>query len=132
MVDRDDDVRIGIRTSAITFGRLDVAAVMMCYAAMLAILVYVGFAEGLAWPYYAGLAVAAAMMGYHFTLIRGRSREGCFKAFLHNNWVGGAIFAGILAAYAATGAWPVTAAGGAPESVNSLPLPAGSPLPIRP
>jgi 4-hydroxybenzoate polyprenyltransferase len=132
MVDRDDDVRIGIKTSALTFGRFDVAAVMACYAGMLAILAYIGFAEGLAWPYYAGLAVAAAMMGYHYTLIRGRSRAGCFKAFLHNNWVGGAIFAGILAAYAATGAWPVTAAGGAPQTANSLPLPAGSPFTIRP
>jgi 4-hydroxybenzoate polyprenyltransferase len=132
MVDRDDDVRIGIKTSAITFGRFDVAAVMACYAAMLAILAYVGFAEGLAWPYYAGLAVATAMMGYHYTLIRDRSREGCFKAFLHNNWVGGAIFAGILAAYASTGAWPVVAPGGAPETVNSEQLPAGSPFTNRP
>ena len=132
MVDRDDDVRIGIKTSALTFGRFDVAAVMACYAGMLAILAYVGFAEGLAWPYYAGLAVAAAMMGYHYTLIRGRSREGCFKAFLHNNWVGGAIFAGILAAYASTGAWPVAAAGGEPQTVNSERLPAGSPFTIRP
>jgi 4-hydroxybenzoate polyprenyltransferase len=132
MVDRDDDVRIGIRTSAITFGRLDVAAVMACYAAMLAILAYVGFAAGLAWPYYAGLAVAAAMMGYHYTLIRGRSRAGCFKAFLHNNWVGGAIFAGILAAYASTGAWPVTGAGGDRQTVNSEQLPAGSPFTPRP
>ena len=132
MVDRDDDVRIGIKTAAITFGRFDVAAVMTCYAAMLAILAYVGLAEGLAWPYHAGLAIAAAMMGYHYTLIRGRSREGCFKAFLHNNWVGGAIFAGILASYASAGAWPVTAAGGEPQTVNSKPLPADSPFTIRP
>ena len=132
MVDRDDDIRIGIRTSALTFGRFDVAAVMACYAGMLAILAYIGVAEGLAWPYYAGLAVAAAMMGYHYTLIRGRSRAGCFKAFLHNNWVGGAIFAGILAAYASTGAWPVTAAGGEPQTVNSKQVPAGSPFTIRP
>ena len=69
------------------------------HIAMLAILAYVGFAAGLAWPYYAGLAVAAAMMGYHYTLIRGRTREGCFRAFRHNNWVGLAIFAGIVASY---------------------------------
>jgi 4-hydroxybenzoate polyprenyltransferase len=106
MVDRNDDVRIGIRTSALTFGRFDVAAVMACYAATLAILAYIGVREGLAWPYYAGLAVAAGMMAYHYALIRGRGREGCFKAFLHNNWVGGAIFAGILGAYAWAGAWP--------------------------
>jgi len=106
MVDRDDDLKIGIRTSAITFGRHDVAAVMLCYAATLAILAYVGVHEGLAWPYYAGLVVAAGMMLYHYRLIRDRSREGCFRAFLHNNWVGGAVFAGIAAAYALRGAWP--------------------------
>jgi 4-hydroxybenzoate polyprenyltransferase len=109
MVDRDDDVRIGIRTSAITFGPFDVAGVMVCYAVMLGILAYVGHREGLGWPYYGGLVVAAAMMGYHYLLIRDRSRAGCFRAFLHNNWVGGAIFAGILAAYAAAGAWPGSA-----------------------
>lgn len=112
MVDRNDDVRIGIKTSAITFGRFDVAAVMVCYAAMLAILTYVGVREGLAWPYYVGLAVAAGMMGYHYLLIRGRGRDGCFKAFLHNNWVGGAIFAGIFAAYAWVGRWPYLSVGG--------------------
>jgi 4-hydroxybenzoate polyprenyltransferase len=106
MVDRDDDLKIGIRTAAITFGRRDVAAVMVCYGATLGILAYVGMHERLAWPYYAGLAVAGGMMLYHYRLIRGRSREGCFKAFLHNNWVGGAIFAGIVAAYGLRGAWP--------------------------
>ncbi len=111
MVDRDDDVRIGIRTSAITFGRFDVAGVMVSYAVMLGILAYVGHHERLGWPYYAGLVVAAGMMGYHYLLIRGRSRAGCFRAFLHNNWVGGAIFAGILLAYLAAGAWPGTSAG---------------------
>jgi 4-hydroxybenzoate polyprenyltransferase len=106
MVDRDDDVKLGIRTSAILFGRYDVAAVMICYAATLAILAWIGMYERLGLAYYAGLAVAAAMMGYHYTLIRDRTREGCFKAFLHNNWVGAAIFAGIVAAYTLAGAWP--------------------------
>jgi len=106
MVDRDDDVKVGIRTSAILFGRHDVAAVMTCYAATLAILVWVGMYEKLTWPYYAGLVAAGALMGYHYTLIRGRTREGCFKAFLHNNWVGAAIFAGIVAAYGLGGQWP--------------------------
>jgi len=100
MVDRDDDARIGIRTSALTLGRYDVAAVMASYAAMLAILAGIGATRHLGWPYYAGLALAAAMMGYHFRLIRGRTREGCFKAFQHNNWVGAAVFGGIVAAYA--------------------------------
>ena len=58
----------------------------------------------LGWPFYAGLAAAGAMMVYHWFLIRGRSRDGCFKAFMHNNWVGGAIFAGIVVSYAI--GWP--------------------------
>ncbi len=106
MVDRDDDLKIGLRTAAITLGRYDVAGVMVCYGATLALLAYVGVRERLAWPYYAGLAVAAAMMAYHYGLIRSRSREGCFRAFLHNSWVGAAIFAGIVAAYGLDGAWP--------------------------
>jgi len=100
MVDREDDRKIGIRTAALTLGRFDVAAVMVCYGATIAILAWVGRYLHLRWPYYAGLAVAAALMGYHYFLIRGRSREGCFKAFRHNNWVGAAIFAGILLSYA--------------------------------
>jgi 4-hydroxybenzoate polyprenyltransferase len=95
MVDRDDDLKIGIKTSAITFGRFDVAAVMLCYAATLAIIGGVGASLDLGWAFYAGLAVAAGIMGVHFTWIRGRERMACFKAFLHNNWVGAAIFAGI-------------------------------------
>jgi 4-hydroxybenzoate polyprenyltransferase len=99
MVDRDDDLKVGIRTSAITLGRYDVAAVMTSYALMVAILAGTGFGLALAWPYYAGLAAATAMMVYHYFLIRERSREGCFRAFRHNNWVGAAIFAGIIASY---------------------------------
>jgi 4-hydroxybenzoate polyprenyltransferase len=95
MVDRDDDARLGIYTSALTLGRWDVAAVMASYAIMLTMLALLGIRLSLFWPYYAGLLVAAAMMAYHWFLIRDRSREGCFKAFRHNNWVGGAIFAGI-------------------------------------
>jgi 4-hydroxybenzoate polyprenyltransferase len=96
MVDRDDDARIGIRTSALTLGSWDVPAVMASYALMLALLVAVGSMHGLRWPYYAGLAAAAAMMIHHWRLLRDRSREGAFKAFMHSNWVGAAIFVGIL------------------------------------
>jgi 4-hydroxybenzoate polyprenyltransferase len=96
MVDRDDDARIGIRTSALTLGPWDVAAVMASYAVMLGMLFGLGFMLKLAWLYYAGLAVAAAMMLYHYWLIRDRSREGCFKAFMQNNWIGGVIFAGMF------------------------------------
>jgi 4-hydroxybenzoate polyprenyltransferase len=97
MVDRNDDIRIGIRTSAITFGRHDVLAVMVCYVLTLAILAYVGHIMRYGIFYYVGLAVAAAIAGYHYTLIRGRERMLCFKAFLHNNWFGAAVFAGIVA-----------------------------------
>jgi 4-hydroxybenzoate polyprenyltransferase len=99
MVDRDDDAKIGIRTSALTLGRHDVAAVMASYAAMLALLAAVGVMVRLRWPYYAGLGVAGGLMLYHYFLIRDRSREGCFKAFRHNNWVGVAVLAGIVASY---------------------------------
>ena len=95
MVDRNDDLKIGIKTSAITFGRFDVAAVMLCYAATLALIAWVGSTYALGWPFYTALAIAAGSMGVHYTWIRGRERMACFKAFLHNNWVGGIIFAGI-------------------------------------
>jgi 4-hydroxybenzoate polyprenyltransferase len=95
MVDREDDRKIGMRTSAIALGRFDVAAVMASYAGMLAILAWIGIALRLGWPYYAGLGAAATIMLWHYNLIRGRSREGCFKAFRYNNWVGAAIFAGV-------------------------------------
>jgi 4-hydroxybenzoate polyprenyltransferase len=95
MVDREDDLRIGVRSSAIFFGRFDVLAVMSCYAAMLAILTWIGLRLGMKWPYFGGLVIAAGLAAYHYTLIRDRDRARCFRAFLHNNWVGAAIFAGL-------------------------------------
>ncbi len=97
MVDRADDLKIGIKTSAITFGRFDVAAVMLCYGITLALLGLVGRQLHLAWPYYLGLAAAAGVAAYHYTLIRTREPARCFKAFLHNNWFGGAVFVGMVA-----------------------------------
>ncbi|MEP6608156.1 MAG: 4-hydroxybenzoate octaprenyltransferase [Burkholderiaceae bacterium] len=94
MVDRDDDLRLGIRSSAIFFGRLDVAAVMACYCVYVSLLLYIGRLMGGTWPFYAGCAAAAALAVYHFFLIRDRSREGCLRAFRHNNWVGLAVFVG--------------------------------------
>ena len=94
MVDRDDDVRLGLKTSAILFGRFDVAAVMLCYATFFALLAAVGVWQRLGIAYFAGLAVAAAIAARHYPWIRGRTREGCFRAFLDNNWVGAAIFVG--------------------------------------
>ena len=101
MVDRPDDLKIGIKTSAITFGRFDVAAVMICYGLTLALLGWVGLTTGGGLFFLAGLAVAAGIMVYHYTLIRERDRPKCFKAFLHNNWVGAAIFVGWVVDYLA-------------------------------
>jgi 4-hydroxybenzoate polyprenyltransferase len=99
MVDRDDDLLLGMKTSAITFGSFDVAAIMICYAAFLGLMAWVGTLIGLGWPYFAGLAAAAVLAGYHYTLIRERDRMKCFAAFRHNNWLGACVFAGTAAAY---------------------------------
>ena len=97
MVDRDDDLRIGIRTSAISFGRFDVTAVMGFYALALVLIGVAGWMEGL-WPgILVGLIAAALISGYHFRLIRNRDRDGCFAAFNHNTWFGAAIFVGVVA-----------------------------------
>ena len=96
MVDRDDDVKIGVHSSAILLGRYDVAAVMACHAVFLAIMAWIGLWHRLSVYYYLGLVLAAALVGYQYWLIRGRDRERCFKAFLSNNWVGMVVFAGIL------------------------------------
>ena len=95
MVDRDDDLRIGIRTSAITFGRYDVLAVMLCYAISLALVTAVGLQQGLGKGFLLGILAAAGIAVYHWTLIRGRDRMQCFAAFRHNNWLGAAVFAGV-------------------------------------
>ncbi len=96
MVDRDDDLKVGIKTSAITLGRFDVAGVMLFYAAYLAVWAAVGLRLNLNWVYFVGLAAAALIACWHFTLIRSRSREGCFKAFRLNHWLGFAVFAGVV------------------------------------
>jgi 4-hydroxybenzoate polyprenyltransferase len=100
MVDRDDDVKIGIKTTALLFGRHDVTLVMACYASMLLLMVFVGNVSAMGWPYYVGLAIAGGIAIYHYTLIRARGREQCFKAFLHNNWLGFTVFCGIMFDYA--------------------------------
>ena len=99
MVDRDDDIKLGIRTAALTFGRWDVAAVMGFYAATLALLAWAGWREGFGLAWGLGLAGAGAIALYHFTLIKARTREGCFAAFNHNNWFGAAVFAGVAVEY---------------------------------
>ena len=94
MVDRDDDIGLGIKTSALTLGRFDVAAVMVFYAIYLASWTGLGLRLGLGRLFLVGIAVAAAQALWHFLLIRDRSRDGCFKAFRLNHWLGFAVFAG--------------------------------------
>ena len=96
MVDRDDDIHIGIQTSALTLGRFDVTAVMGFYAVYLVSWAVLGHALGLGGVFLLGIGVAALQAGWHFTLIRSRSREGCFKAFRLNHWLGAAVFAGVV------------------------------------
>ena len=99
MVDRDDDLKIGIKSSAIFFGRFDVTAVMACYAAMLCLLVYIGQFMGYKPYYYIGLLAALVLVCRQYVLIKARNKTSCFNAFLHNNWIGFAVFAGIAANY---------------------------------
>jgi len=100
MVDRDDDLKIGIKTSAITFGRYDVFAIMLCYAISFALISFVALQYGLGIWFFTGMAIAIACAIYHYTLIRNRERMRCFAAFRHNNWLGAAIFAGVVLDYA--------------------------------
>ena len=95
MVDRDDDLKIGIQTSALTLGRFDVAGVMLFYALYLLSWAWLGRSLGLGSIYLLGIGAAAAQALWHYTLIRTRTREGCFKAFRLNHWLGFAVFAGV-------------------------------------
>ena len=99
MVDREDDLKIGIKSSAITFGKFDVVIVMICYALTLLILAMCGIWLSMGYVYYIGLIAAAAVAIYHYYLIREREKSNCFKAFLHNNWFGFAVFAGLGVQY---------------------------------
>ena len=96
MVDRDDDLRIGMKTSAITLGRWDVPAVMLFYGLYLGIWSWVVAPLVWPWAWWLGVAIAAGQVVWHYGLIRQRTRDGCFKAFRLNHWVGAALFAGIL------------------------------------
>jgi len=89
-----------MKTSAITFGRFDVAAVMASYAIFLAVWAWAGASRGLGAVFFAAIGVAAAQALWHWQLIRGRTRDGCFKAFRLNHWLGFTVFAGIAAGYA--------------------------------
>ncbi len=100
MVDRDDDLKIGMKTSAITFGRLDVAIVMASYAIFLGAWSAIGAGKGLGPVFFLGIGAGAAQALWHWRLIRERTREGCFKAFRLNHWLGFAVFAGVAGGYA--------------------------------
>jgi len=109
MVDRDDDAKLGLRTSAIAFGRFDVAAVVFCYAVYLAGMLVVGIRLRMGPLYFAGCVVALGCAVFHWTLIKGRDRASSFRAFRHNHWLGLAIFAGIALDFAVRlKAWPRT------------------------
>ena len=96
MVDRNDDIHLDIHSSALLFGRHDVLAVMLCYGSSLLLLAWSGLQAGLGIAWYAGLLLAALITFHHYRLIRTRERAACFRAFLHNNWWGAAVFAGLL------------------------------------
>ena len=100
MVDRDDDLRIGMKTSAITLGRYDVLAVLAFYLVFLLGWCMLLQDLALGWPWGLALAVAIAQVAWHFQLIKNRTREGCFKAFRLNHWLGASVFAGIAAGFA--------------------------------
>lgn len=99
MVDRADDLKIGIRSSAITFGRFDVLAIMICFGAMMLMLAYVANEIALGWPFWLGWLVAAMQLVRQYMLIRQRQPVECFKAFLENFWIGAALTSGMAAAY---------------------------------
>lgn len=96
MVDRDDDVRIGVKSTAILFGRHDLRIIALLQLITLGFLIWVGWREGLQWPFYGSLLAAAGLFVQQGWLARGREREACFRAFLANNWVGAVIFLGII------------------------------------
>ena len=100
MVDRDDDIRMGAKSTAILFGDMDLTAQGVLYACMFMALALVGRDAALGPWYWAGLGVAVVLVAWEFGLARGRDREACFRAFLHNNWVGLAVFAGIALDFA--------------------------------
>ena len=99
MVDRDDDRLVGVKSTAILFGRLDRTMVLLFHLCTLSLLAYAGALAGLGLRYYAGLMAASGFALYQQYLMRGRTRDGCFRAFLNNNWFGAAVFAGLLLHY---------------------------------
>ncbi len=99
MVDRDDDMKLNLKSSALLFGVFDVAATMLCHSLFITIMAGVGVWLKLGLLYFLGLLLAAALIGCQYQMIKTRERERCFKAFMNNNWVGAAVFAGLALDY---------------------------------
>jgi len=100
MVDRDDDLRLGAKSTAILFGELDLVAQGVLYALFFAALALVGQRAQLGIYYWGGLALALVLVACEFWIARGRQRDACLRAFVHNHWVGAAVFAGLALDYA--------------------------------
>ncbi|MDQ3057206.1 MAG: 4-hydroxybenzoate octaprenyltransferase [Pseudomonadota bacterium] len=105
MVDRDDDIAAGAKSTAILFGDIDLIAQGVLYALMFAALAMVGVRAEFGAIYWGALALAALLVLYEFVIARHRDRDGCFRAFLHNHWVGATVFAGIALDYAVGARW---------------------------
>ncbi|KTF17082.1 4-hydroxybenzoate octaprenyltransferase [Pseudoalteromonas sp. 10-33] len=99
MVDRDDDVKIGVKSTAILFGRFDRHIIFVLNALFIALITYIGSINHLGMPFWGGLLIAVTLLIYQHVLILRRDRDACFKAFLNNHYVGMAIFAGLLFSY---------------------------------
>ena len=99
ITDREDDVKIGIKTAAITFAPYEIAAIMLCHSSFIGLLIGIGIFLSFSSYYFMGIAAAIILIAYQYTLIRHRDPQRCFQAFLHNNWVGLSIFVGIVAHY---------------------------------
>jgi len=100
MVDRDDDISIGLKSTAILFGRYDLSILRLLKIIMIALLVLLGFKLQFSTPWFAGVTIAAVLFARQQFLVRNRDRDACFRAFLNNNWVGLVIWVGLLANYA--------------------------------
>jgi len=100
MVDRDDDLRVGAKSTAILFGDMDLVAQAVLYSVFIAALALVGQRAGLGLAYWSALAVAGLLVLHEFRIARSRERAACFRAFLHNHWIGATVFAGIALDFA--------------------------------
>jgi 4-hydroxybenzoate polyprenyltransferase len=103
MVDRDDDLAVGVKSTAILLGKYDILAIGLLMGLMVAMLAFLGMALSMAWPWYLGLLISAVLFAWQLFIVRGRDRDACFRAFLNNNWVGVVIFLGLLGHFALTG-----------------------------